>query len=252
MDPDLFLREKGAEAWQRLLDQAEDYLTFLVSHFSAHLNLQSPAGKNELVQTIAKRIRAWTEPLMVHESLKKLAKLTHTPESILGEKEGMLPQTYVKRHDRVSFTEIDPDRILEADLLRWLLMLGETHPQLMQIAEKNLQEEHFRFIPAKALYQKYVSAWKEEKPKDLLSFSIDLEESEQKTFLSEILEKKVNPERALACFVDTVQKMLERHWMQKREEIKMKIYSGASSEEEVIALAKEFDLLKKQRPLVIQ
>jgi DNA primase len=252
MDPDLFLREKGPEAWQKLLDGADDYLTFLVSHFSESLDIQSPAGKNELVQTIAKKIRSWTQPLMVHESLKKLAKLTHTPESILGEKEGLLPQTYVKRQDRVSFTEIDPDRILEADLLRWILMLGETNPQLLQIAEMNLKEDHFRFPSAKVLYQKYLSAWKEDRPRDLLSFSIDLELAEHKDFLSEILEKKVNLERALVCFVDTVQKILERHWMQKREEIKMKIYSGASSEEEVLALAKEFDLLKKQRPLVVQ
>lgn len=250
-DPDLMLQEKGPHEWQKLLDKAVDYLTFLVGHLSKTINTQSPAGKNELVQSIAKRIREWDHPLMVHESLRKLARLTQTPESIIGAPEQNTPQIYIKRTASVTFTEIDPDRILEADLLRWLFLMGESLPELVKIAEANLTTEHFRLNASRSLFEKYLAAAKENKPRDLLTLAIDLEQAEQQLFLAEILQKRVNREKANPLFIETVQKMLERHWMQQREEIKMKIYSGVCSESEVLELARQFDQIKKIRPSVI-
>ncbi len=250
-DPDLMLQEKGPQEWQKRLDASVDYLTFLVGHLSKTINLQSPAGKNELVQTIAKKIREWDHPLMVHESLRKLARLTQTPESIIGAPEENAPQIYIKRSASVTFTEIDPDRILEADLLRWLFLIGESIPDLIAIAEANLKPEHFRLAAGRSLFEKYLAAAKENKPRDMLSLAIDLEKTEQQLFLAEVLQKKVNREKALPCFMETVQRILERHWMNQREEIKLKIYSGQCSESEVLELARQFDQIKKARPQLV-
>lgn len=249
-DPDLILQEKGPQEWQKRLDTSVDYLTFLVAHLSKTINVQSPAGKNELVQSIAKKIREWDHPLMVHESLRKLARLTQTPESIIGTAEENIPQVYIKRSASVTFNEIDPDRILEADLLRWLFLMGESCPQFVAIAEKNLTPEHFRIVAARNLYEKYIAATKEGKPRDLLTLAIDLDRAEQQLFLAEVLQKRVNREKAEACLLETVQKILERHWMYQREEIKLKIYSGKCTEAEVLELARQFDQLKKVRPQV--
>ncbi|MDP1609124.1 MAG: DNA primase [Chlamydiales bacterium] len=249
-DPDELLQEKGPQEWQKILDLSGDYLSFLVDHQSRLLNINSPAGKNELVQSISKRIRDWDHPLMVHESLRKLARLTQTPESLINPHETSAPQVYIKRQASVTFTDIDPDRILEADLLRWLILMGPSMPQLIQIAERNLKLEHFRHSPARALYEKYISAVKSGQPCDLLSLAIDLEQPEQQIFMAEVLQKKVNREKAQECLIETIQRILERHWMAEREEIKIKIYSGKCSEEEVLDLARKFDILKKERPQV--
>jgi DNA primase len=249
-DPDVWLQEKGPTSWQKLLDESVDYLSFLVAHRGKSINMQTPAGKNELVMGIAKQIRGWDHPLMVHESLRKLAKLTNTPESIIGKPEEIPPQIYIQRSASVTFSEVDPDRILEADLLRWLLLMGETAPALVAIAEANVQPTHFRNSAGRALFEKYLAAVRSGQPRDLLTLAIDLEQAEQQLFLVEILQKRVNREKALALFIETVQKVLERHWMREREEIKLKIYSGHCSEEEVLALARQFDQLKRQRPQV--
>lgn len=251
MDPDLILQEKGPEAWQKLLEKTIDYIAFYVDKLSETINPHSPAGKNEIVQTIAKKIREWDHPLMVRESLRKLARLMQVPESMIGSGDEGSPQIYIKKSASVTFSEVDPDRILEADLLRWLFLMGDSCPELLKIAEANLREEHFRIGAAKTLFEKYKSAVKESRPRDLLSLAIDLEQAEPQLFLAEILQKKVNRERALACFTETVEKILERHWMQQREEIKLKIYSGRCSEEEVLALAKQFDLIRKERPKLV-
>lgn len=249
-DPDLFLQEKGPSEWQALVDHAQDYLSFLVTHRAKSLSLQSPAQKNELVQLIAKQVREWDHPLMVHESLKKLAKLTQTPENLLSISDQAIPQIYIKRTSSVTFSEIDPDRILEADLLRWLFLMGRSDPKIVEIAGLNLKKEDFRTKVGGLLYEKLIQAFQKEEEIDLLSLMIDLEEAEAQLFLAEILQKKVNQERALYQFTETVQKLLERNWMQTREEIRSKIYSGQSSEEEVLELARRFDLLKRERPEV--
>lgn len=250
-DPDLILQEKGPQEFQARIDASVDYLTFLVAHLSKSMNVNSPAGKNELVQTIAKRIREWDHPLMVHESLRKLAKLTHTPESIIGTAEENVPQIYIKRSASVTFADIDPDRILEADLLRWLFLMGEGTPQLIQIVEANLTIDHFRLAAARSLFEKYLMAAKENKPRDLLSLAIDLDKAEQQLFMAEVLQKRVNREKATACLIETVQRILERHWMHQREEIKLKIYSGTCNEGEVLELARQFDQIKRVRPQII-
>jgi DNA primase len=223
----------------------------MVRHFSKVINLNTAAGKNELVLTIAKRIREWDHPLMIHESLRKLARITNTPESLVGAPEENSPQVYIKRTASVTFTEIDPDRILEADLLRWLLLMGQTLPQLFALAAANLTSDHFRIAAARRLFEKILAAAQEEKTFDLLSLAIDLESPDQQLFMAEVLQKKINRDRAQACFSETVQKMLERHWMHQREEIKIKIYSGSCSEAEVLELARKFDELKKARPQMI-
>ncbi|MEN9654150.1 MAG: primase [Chlamydiota bacterium] len=251
-DPDVFLQEKGPEEWQKCLDMSVDYLTFLVGHLSKKFNPATPAGKNELVQTIAKQIREWDHPLMVHEGLKKLARLTQTPESMLGGPEDTTPQVHLRRSMSVSHTDIDPDRILEADLLRWLLIMGEAKPEYIAIAQANLQAHHFRVPAARLLYERYLHAAATSAPRDLLALAIDVDNAESQLFLAEILQKKVNREKAKEGFLDAIQKILERHWMQAREAIKAKIYSGKCIESEVLELAKAFDQLKRERPQVKQ
>jgi DNA primase len=251
MDPDAILRDKGPEFFQEILQKGEDYLTFIVKKFSQKLSLQSPAQKNELIKEISGRIRCWDHPLMVHESLKKLAKLTQTPEAMITVTEEVIP-TVIRTHASISHSEVDPDRVLEADLLRWLFLFGEGKPQLVKLALKNLQSEHFRLTPAKRLFTQYAKSWEQGLPKDVLSFSIGLENAEEQLFLSEMLQKRVNPEKAEECLTETIQKMLDRFWLSEREEIKTRILSGSSSQEEVMNLAKRFDEIKRQRPKVVQ
>lgn len=246
MDPDLILRDLGPEEWQKLWEKATDYLTFLVQRTSQKLGSDTPAKKNELVKSIAERIRQWDHPLMVHESLKKLAKLTQTPESMLVT--GEVAPTIIKSYGTLSQVEVDPDRILEADLLRWLFLFGNGRPKLTEMAQKNLTPSHFRIPSARRLFAAYLEKGKD--AQDLLTLAIHLENPEEQLLLSEILQKKVNPERAEECFSETIQKIFDRNWLLEREEIKSRILSGQSSQEEVENLARRFDELKRNRPKI--
>ena len=251
-DPDTILKEKGPNEWIKLLQTSIDYLTFLVNNMSKTININSPSGKNEMIESIIKRIKEWDHPLMVHESLKKLAKLTRIPENVIGIQHQETPKNvYIKKSSSISSSSIDPDMILETDLLRWLFIMGQEDKRYVDIAKKNLLQEHFRIATCRRLYERYIESCNNNLPLDLLSLSINVDDTEEKLFLSEMLQKKVNIERSFETFVETIKQILDRHWLEQREDIKMKIHSGTCSDDEVLELAKKFDDIKRQKPQVI-
>jgi len=249
LDPDNFILEKGAKEFESAIEKAVDYLSFLVQVKSKEINLQSPAHKTRLIEDIAEQIRNWDHPLMVHESLRKLSRLTQTPLELMSPS-STTSEVLLKKRASVSHTDIDADLILEADLLRWLYLLGDTYPDFIELSKLNLTKEHFKVNVCKNLFQTYIDACASKKPKDLLSLTIALKGAEEQLFLGQMLQKRIDESKADKFFVDTVQKLLDRHWMSQRETIKEKILSGKLNDEEAMELAKQFDCIKKQRPVV--
>ncbi|MBN2479693.1 MAG: DNA primase [Parachlamydiales bacterium] len=252
LDPDAILIEKGPNFFEELLKNAKDYLTFLVEALSKNVNMSSPSQKNAVVQTIINKIKKWDHPLMVHESLRKLARLTSSPESILSlDKDFESKNVYIKKHSKISDIDVNFDLILETDLLRILFLHGASNARLIQIAKDNIQEKHFKITVCRNLFKKYLQSIEEGKVKDLLSFAIDLENVEERLFLSEMLQKKINQDKLEETFLKTTMEILQRYWMEKREEIKLKIHSSKCSDDELLELAKEFDEIKNNRPEII-
>lgn len=247
-DPDSFLKQQGTQAFLKLLENSIDYLTFLVHYQSHRVDINSPAGKNELVQEIAKQIRGWNQPVMAYDSLKKLAQLTQTPEEMIGIGQNFTPNIYIKKSGSIGLQQIDPDRIMESDVLRWLLMGGGS-TRLTEIIQINLKPENLRTPLCRRIYEMYLAHYSQ-KPCNLLSLMIYLEDAESQQFITELEQKKVNRERAEQHCVEAVQKILDRNWMESREEIKRKIQSGECSDEEASNLLKHFDEIKKHPPKI--
>ncbi len=249
-DPDSILRKEGKQAFQVRLDQAEEYLEFLVRHTSENYNIDSPAGKTQLIQQIKAQIIGWQNPLMVHEALKKLAHLTHVPEDVVGI--DTLPQNpFIKKQGTVDFTEVDPELILESDLLRWLFVTGHKYPEFYTTCEKFLTPDEFHSPPCRTLYMKYQETKKKTEPINHLNLMIELEDKEAELLLGQLFHKKIPEERAINLFKETLQKILDRNWLEKREALKVKIQSGEPSDEEALQLIKEFDTLKNNHPKVV-
>ncbi len=239
-DPDQILREEGPDAWAALLERKSDYLRFLVQHLSRSVNMETPAGKNQLVEQVSQRIRDWNHPVMVHESLKKLAQITHTPEMLLDIPAAPARLTYAPRSKAVEDAlAIDADKVLEADLLRWLLLIGEGNPALLPMAKNYLKSEHFYTQVGRNLFVQYME---QPEQRDLLSLATD---PEQQRFMQEILEKRVNRERAVAGFTDAAQRILDRYWLREREKIQREMASGKYSEEQLLELAKQFGAIAR-------
>lgn len=243
-DPDAFLRQYGPEKFVKLLESSIDYLTFLVQYQGRGVNLDSPAGKNALLQELSAQIRKWDQPVMVHESLRKLAQLTKTPEEMIGVGQEHVPNLFIKKSASIGQQSVDADRVMESDCLRWLLLMGSSLPHFVDIVKLNLQPSHFRVDICRALYQAYLDHYVHQKPCDYLTLALHLDENEGQVLMTELLQKKVNRDKAEEHYIQSVQRVLDRNWMEERETIKRQIQSSTCSDEEVLVLVKKFDALK--------
>lgn len=250
-DPDAYLREKGADAFLGLLKESVDYLSFLFSLECKKNSINTPAGKTQVVQLLAQKIREWNQPLMVYESLKKLAHLAQVPEDLMGLDQINGPNIYIKKNASAGMQSIDPDRILETDFLRWLLIIGETDPKIITLAKQNLSPSDLKIPSCSEFYQTFLDAVETQKPRDILSLTVSMKDSEGQELIHELLSKKIPREKAGDFFVQAIQKILERNWMQQSEQIKIKIAGGQYSDDEVQELVKQFNDIKKHPPKVV-
>jgi len=246
-DPDDFVRRKGVGAFIELMDRSTEYIPFLVN-LRSHGG-QSPAEKNELVHTVASQIRGWNDPVMIHESLKQLAQLTHVPEQMVLTGSHSTPNLYVPQTGRVGEEKIDPNLVLESDFLRWLLMMGDKIPQLIELAKRHISTNDLHNPNCRQIYHLYIQAQEESHYCDWMSLAMNMESGAQQ-LLADLHQKRVNKEKAEECFETTIQKILDRNWMEKREQVRVKIQSGECNETEVLQLLKQFDDLKKNPPKV--
>ncbi len=250
IDPDQCIRDHGINAFQDLLEDKTDYLTYLFLMYSKKIDLHNPAEKSRFLQTMTTRIKEWDDKIMVYESLKKLASLTQVPESMLGIDNVRMHKALFFKPGKIDSVQINSDRILECDFLYWLLMMGKKYPKFINLARNNIKKDHIYDVDCRNIYQTLMNAYTNEEPKELLSLVIDLNQGNEQDVISEILEKKVNKDKAEEYFISSLQEILNRDWMQRRDNVRVKLQSGNLSDEEAIELAKEFESLIKIPPQI--
>ena len=246
-DPDILLRERGPCGIQEYIEQAPNFIIFALDVLKQEIDIATPAGKNQVVQSLVKYIEQWDHPLMVHEAYKKIAQEIDVPESVLPRAK-QKTQHVKHTNNVVKATPIKQYRFVEMDLLRLLILTED--PALIAYAEHNVSKEDFLDELCRNLYKSVLCSSKDGKEFQLFQFVKDLEETEQQLLLREILQKKVNKREAKKLIQPVCEKLLERTWMCKREAIKMQIYSGQHTETEVFALAKQFDALLRVPPKI--
>lgn len=233
LDPDSFLAKHTPEKLKEMILKAQDYLNFQINFLAKECDLNSPAGKAELIKKMTAEIRQWEDPIMVHESLRKVAQITLVPEEVVGV--GALPKQSKATYENPSF---DPHRILELDLLRWLL-LNESK-EINELCQTKLTPNHFQIPLCRTVFEICMK----DRPQDLLSLSSKVQHADLEQLINDLLNKKINHEKALPQCLETIQKLLDRAWLQEREEIKSKMVQ-ASTAEEKLELIKAFDALNR-------
>lgn len=229
-DPDAFIRKYGIEKVVEVLEKAESYLTFQVGFLSQEVSLDSPAGKSEIVKTLKQQVEGWQDPVMVHESVRKLASLLHIPEATLGIVEPTSSPPPLLTRGRVSAVGIDPHRIMERDLLHWLILM---RARFLPTAKEYLREAHFWVPSCRLLFQRIM----QEEVSDFMDLASDFSDID---LLDEMMQKKVNRERADTHFLESIQKLLDRQWMEERAAIRREMAAKAASGEEIGELVRAF------------
>lgn len=246
-DPDSFLRKWGKEKLKDLVVNAEDFLDFLFRHTSFGLDLGSPAVKKRVVEEIVAKINRFENDIVQHESIKKLAVLANLPESMIRRHAEGRTFIAISTTAPAGVFKIDPHLILESDFLQGLLLLSGKGADHLKMASINISPDFFINPFCQRLYQKLqgnsASAF------NMLAFTLSLENDLQ-GFLQEVLAKKADFDSAEEAFLESMQKLLDRDWMEKREFVRTKMQNGNLKEEEAFQLLKEFEDIKKKDPKI--
>jgi DNA primase len=245
-DPDSFVRQNGIEPFVDLLEKAEDYLTFLYHRAKGEIDLTLPAVKSRFVTTLSEQIKTWNSPLMVHESLKKLAFLAGISENLVGAVPGYLPSFRYRRLEPVGELTIDPDLILEGDLLLWLLRIEKR--EWTGVAYQLLQESFFRNPLMLRLFREGKKRHEANLPFSLLEVAYHFESEKEEELFSDLMKRKVDFEKCKEFYPLAIKKLLDREWLFEREEIREKLQSGTLSDDEALELARRFDALRRSPP----
>lgn len=249
-DPDSYLREKGTHAFAKLLSKKVDYLSFLLSLSAQRVDLNDPAKKARVVERVVEKIKEWEDPIMVHESLKKVATILQLPESALGLHQISTPHIFTSTSAHLKTKQEQKYPYIETDLLTWLLQPGLPLKKFLELVQINITSDHFIDPICKNIYDIMISRFKKEESVDTLSVLIESPDEKTQNLITELLEKKIKKEEAESLFIEALQRLLDRHWMNQREAIKVKVQSGVLSDEEALIYAKEFDEIQKKRPKV--
>ncbi len=249
-DPDTVLSEQGLEALTEILKASSPYIEFLVNELSKEAKSDTPAGKNRLAKKIIEMIRDWDHPLMVHEALKELSLLLKVPEEFINPDFKKPVPVKVEAPQRPPGTNLNGNRVLECDLIRWLfVMRPEDRDGILKLIDDNIQDKIFRDEACKKLFCHMYSFVKEGKTFDIFDLSESIDKEDQ-ILIDQIVKKRVNIEKCIEGVTLAIEKILEREWMIQREEIKSSIQKGQGSEDEILELAKKFDEIKKKKPKV--
>lgn len=244
VDPDTLLKNEGKEAFVKELQKGVDYLSFAFDEVSVNYNLNNPASKQQLANELLKLVDDYSEPIMVSEAIKFFAKRMDV-DPLLLQKKVFKP---VKKVSSKNAPLVDGRKILERDLIRAVLLSTHSTKEMVEIVKNNLNEEDFTSEKTRALFSGLMKI-DLQASFDLMHFLQSLD-SQIFDFAQKILSKKINEIRVNEVVQITLEKILEHKWMLEREEIKKKMEQKGLDDESVLQLAKEFDIMKKNRPKV--
>lgn len=172
--------------------------------------------------------------------------ITHQLYHMVEElKELKIPKNFVSSREK---DDINSDKVLEFDFLRFLLLMQDTKPKFFELAKSNVQPSDLKDSVCKEIYRVFCENISQNNTCDWLLLASQLDDYEGQRAISEILRKKIKRERAEEQFTEIVQRILDRNWMEAREAIKLKVQSGDCSDEESAELVKRFDCLRRTPP----
>lgn len=247
-DPDELLQKRGGYAFFEALLDSIGFIDFLVDEAKKKGDFSSPTAKQQLVDAIREQIFEWENPIVVHESIKALSRLTGIPEELL-KKERL--ELFREAKTRVPKEERKQDDFVESELIRHLFFsLGEI-PEVAPLVKNHLAKEELSSPLFQRLLEAFFAILEKKQPLLLVTLMELLDTDDIEASRSLLSENRVRKEKALQAILELLNKIKERNWRQEREKKKKEVEDAHSfSEEKALLLAKELLSLGGKPPAI--
>ena len=118
----------------------------------------------------------------------------------------------------------------------------------MQYCFDHVTAVDFRHEVPRQLFCLAVERLKKGERPDFISFAAEVDIESVSSAFQTLFLRRQRLDRALASVTEVIKRMKERNWLMAREEIRKKMENPSLQEEELVSLAREFDLLTKNPP----
>jgi DNA primase len=240
-DPDELIQKRGKKAFFDAMTASSEYVPFLIHRAKKNHNWMVPQEKDASIRMIVEKIREWNNPILVHESIKQLASLSSIPEGLI---QNDRPQ--IKEPEVLPMPSEGPS-LLELDLVRWLIFSGPDNKEVVQYCQQNICPDDFSSDIARQLFILALDHIQKGESVDFLHLAQEVDAEKLSDALDILLARRPRREKILPIAMESIRKIKERNWLLAREEIRKKMQEPGKSEDELLALAKEFDRLTKDR-----
>ncbi len=241
-DPDTFLREKGKDAFLKLIENAKDFFFYKLDILLEKFNLEDIQDKSKILLEMLTTLSKFNNQLVRYEYLKKLAERLKTKEEFLlielKKIESKTKRDFSLETENVKRKEIN---FAEEYLLKSIL----NEPKLIEILKEAVSVEDFTNKELRALLEELLTYWEEFKEFDsnklLTRISEDLASSLSRLSLEEFqFDKEV--------FKESILKVKRNSQKLKKELLKDKIKIAEKNKNytELAHLVSEYEKLIKE------
>ncbi|WP_348663145.1 DNA primase [Chlamydia vaughanii] len=247
-DPDSFLIHKGAGALGELLDQSEDYLTFLISEKIRSYPNFSPREKANVIEESITQIKKWGNPIIVYEHLKQLASLMMIPESMvfsLAKLESGITPVKAQVAKKEKLPKIHSDIIMETDILRCMLFCKPHNLSIPHTAKSYFTSMDFKHPECRKLFSRLIEHYEEHQSNLPIDDALPL--LEDKVIIDLLIKRRMNTDCLETVFIQSLQRLADRQWREQRHPL-----SGQSKkpENQTVSILEDYVRLRKDKVII--
>jgi len=240
-DPDLFIREKGAEAYITALKQAPDYIKYLVVKRAQAKDLATGEGKTRALNFLMPYLQKIPNKLVRTEWAKFAAEYLHIDDPVLRAAWG---RAVSERHREIKVQPELVGRAAKPVERRLIRMLVEAEEFKRELAQQLKQTRLYQGLETEKIFAALIVAALADEPMPPTEIAALLEDHDRRMFFEILFEEAHEGtwEEAESCIEALRRRQIEQELAQVQREIE----SSPSAAQMRELLARKQELIKRR------
>jgi len=207
-DPDLFIREKGADAYRQQLKSAPPYVDYLITR-ARQMDLTSGEGKRRAVNLLLPYVQKIPNPILRSEWATRIAQQLRLDEPVLR---AALSKAVSERRSEI---KLQPQLVRSSAMpaeRRLIRMLAEAEGFRRELAQHLQSSQLYIGLETEKIFAALVLAGLSDNPFHAFEIGAVLEDRERRLFFEILFEEaqELTWEEAQSCLDTLARKQLER------------------------------------------
>jgi DNA primase len=238
-DPDLFIREKGAEEYTKLLKDAPPYVDYLIGR-ARQMDLTSGEGKKRAVNFLLPYVQKIPNAILRSEWATRIAQQLRLDEPVLR---AALSKAAAQRHSELKIQPELVGRSAKPVERRLIRMLAEAEGFRRELAQQLQSARLYHGLETEKVFSALIAASLSEEPVEATEVAGALEERDRRMLFEILFEEAGEPswEEALSC----IEALQQRQTEQELANVQRSIEANPPAPELRGLLEKKQDLMRR-------